>query len=46
MSVNMLIECKDCYSVGCFSEKDSNYFCDNCGTESQDHGQQIVVEDE
>ena len=41
-----LIECVNCHNVGDFVQQDGNFFCGNCGTESQEHGMQTVVEDE
>ena len=40
-----VFECQVCHSQG-FYVADGVTFCETCGTESQDHGQQLVVDDE
>lgn len=42
----MAIECENCRSSEHFRIQDGVTFCTNCGTESQEHGQETVVDDE
>ena len=39
-------ECLVCHSQDTYYENDGVTFCGVCNTESQDHGQQLVVDDE
>ena len=41
----MAIECDNCQGID-FELIDGAYFCTICGTESQEHGQETVVDEE
>lgn len=40
------IRCETCYEVDGFYVQDGTTFCRHCGTESQQHGHEIVVDEE
>ena len=41
-----MVVCEVCQLEGQFYVSDGATFCQGCGAESQDHGQQVVVDDE